>query len=213
MLELKAAGMQRLSSEPPYCVAHGSGRASRTPRTAAINGIPDYRVPQMSQMHPNLVRASGLKLNIKKSQTTEFSTHSIMRYGLSAARAYTHALALTRVPSDRLLNGSACDQIALDQGLIPSSDFTCLKLSGQCRAGFRIMCYCHKSGRVPVQSMHNPRSRHFGSGWKAVQESVLDCPVRMPGSRVHDLSGRLVQDNQVFISINNSQGQVLWFAL
>ncbi len=146
-------------------------------------------------MHPNLVRASGFKLNIKKSQATEFSTHSIMRYGLSAARAYTHALALTRVPSDRLLNGSACDQTALDQGLIPSSDFTCLKLPGQCRAGFRIMRYCDKSGCIPIQPMHDPRSRHFGGGWKVVQESVLDCPVRMSGSRVHDLSGHLVQDN------------------
>ena len=63
----------------------------------------------MSQMHPNLVRASGLELNVKKSQAIEFPVHSIMRYGFSAARAYTHALALTRVSSNRLLNGSACD--------------------------------------------------------------------------------------------------------
>ncbi len=60
-------------------------------------------------MYPNLVRASGLELNIEKSQATEFSIHPIMRYGFSAARAYTHALALTRMPSNRLLNGSACD--------------------------------------------------------------------------------------------------------
>ena len=164
-------------------------------------------------MHPNLVRASGLELNIKKSQATEFSMHSVMRYGFSAARAYTHALALTRVSSNRLLNGSACDQVALDQGLITSSDFTCLELSGQCRAGFRIMRYCHKPGRVPVQSMHDPCPRHFSGSREVVQESVLDRPVRMSGSRVHDLPGRLVQDDQVFVSINDSQGQVLWLAL
>ena len=74
------------------------------------------------------------------------------------------------------------------------------------------MRYGHKSGRVSVQPMHNSRSRHFGGGWKMVQESVLDRPVRMSGSRVHDLPGRLVQDDQVFVSINNSQGQVLWLA-
>lgn len=164
-------------------------------------------------MYPNLVRASGLELNIEKSQATEFSVNSIMRYGFSTARAYTHALALTRMSSNRLLNGPACDQIALDQGLIPSSDFTCLELSGQCRTGFRIMRYRHKSGRVPVQPMHDPRPRHFGGGWKVVQESVLDRPVWMSGSRVHDLPGRLVQDDQVFVDMNNSQGQVLWLAL
>ena len=75
------------------------------------------------------------------------------------------------------------------------------------------MRYCHKSGRVPIQPMHDPRSRHFGGGWKVVQESVLDRPVRMSGSRVHDLPGRLVQNDQVFVSINDSQGQVLWLAL
>ena len=164
-------------------------------------------------MHPNLMRASGLELNIEKSQATEFSMHPIMRYGFSAARTHAHALALTRVSSNRLLNGATCDQIALDQGLIPSSDCTCLELSGQCRAGFRIVRDCHKSGRVPVQSMHNPRSRHFGGGWKVVQEGVLNRPVRMSGSRMHDLPGRLVQDDQVFVSINDSQGQVLWLAL
>jgi len=164
-------------------------------------------------MHPNLVRASGLKLNIKKSQTTEFSMHSIMRYGFSAARAYTHALALTGVPSNRFLNGPTCDQVALDQGLIPSSNFTCLKLPGQCRAGFRIVRYCHKPGRVPVQSMHDPCSRHFSGSREVMQESVLNRPVRMSGGRVHDLPGRLVQDDQVFVNINNSQGQVLWLAL
>ena len=164
-------------------------------------------------MHPNLVCASGLELNVKKSQATEFSMHPIMRYGFSAAGAYTHALALARMPSNRLLDGSACDQIALDQGLIPSSDFMCLKLSGQCRTGFRIMRDCHKSGRVPVQPMHDPRPRHFGGRWKVVQESVLDRPVRMSGSRVHDLPGRLVQDDQIFVGINDNQRQVLWLAL
>ena len=213
MLESKAAGMQCLPPESPDCIAHGSGYSSRTPRTATINRIPDYRVPQVSQMHPNLVRTASLDLNIKKSQATEFSMHPVVRYGFSAARAYTHALALTRMPSNRLLNGSACDQIALDQGLVPSSDFTCLKLSGQCRAGFRIMRYCHKSGRVPIQPVHDPRPRHFGGGWKVVQESILDRPARMSGSRVHDLPGRLVQDDQVFVGINNSQWQVLWLAL
>ena len=130
MLELKATGMQCLPSKPPDCIAYGSGRPSRTPRTAAINRIPDYRIPQVSQMHPNLVRTSGLKLNIKKSQATEFSTHSIMRYSLSPARAYAHALALTRVSPNRFLNGSTCDQVSLNQGLIPPADFTYLKLSG-----------------------------------------------------------------------------------
>ena len=164
-------------------------------------------------MYPNLVRAPGLELNIKQGQSTEFPAYPVMRYGFSAARAYTHALALTRVPSNRLLNGSACDQIALDQGLIPSSNFTGLKLSGQCRAGFRIMRYRHKSGCVPVQPMHDPRPRYFGGSWKVVQESVLDRSIRVPGSRVHDLPGHFVQDYQVFVSINNSQGQVLWLAL
>ena len=164
-------------------------------------------------MHPNLVCASSLELNIKKSQAIEFSMHSIMRYGFSTTRAYTHALALTRVSSNRPLNGSACNQVALNQGLIPSSDFTCLKLPGQCRAGFRVMCYCHKSGRVPVQSMYDPCSRHFSGSREVVQESVLDRPVWMSGSRVHDLPSCLVQDDQVFISINNSQGQVLWITL
>ena len=164
-------------------------------------------------MYPNLVRASGLELNIKKSQAIEFLMYSIMRYGFSATRAYTHALALTRVPSNRLLDDSSCDQIALDQGLIPSSDFTCLELSGQCRAGFRIVRYCYKPGRVPVQSMHDPCSRHFSGSREVMQESVLNRPVRMSGGRVHDLPGRLVQDNQIFVSINNSQGQVLWLAL
>ncbi len=164
-------------------------------------------------MHPNLVRAPSLELNIKKSQTIEFPMHSIMRYGFSTARAYTHSLALTRVSSNRLLNGSACNQVALDQGLIPSPDFTCLKLPGQCRAGFRIVRYCHKPGRVPVQSMHDPCSWHSSGSRKVMQESVLDRPVRMSGSRVHDLPSRLVQDDQGFVSINNSQGQVLWLAL
>lgn len=75
------------------------------------------------------------------------------------------------------------------------------------------MRYRHKSGRVPIQPMHNPRSRYFGGGWKVVQKSVLDRPVRMPRSRVHDLPGRLVQDDQVFVGINNNQWQILWLAL
>ena len=120
----------------------------------------------MCQMHPDLMCAASAKTNIEQGQAAEFPPNPIMCQGLPAAFTDTHTLTVAWVPPYRRFDRPPRDQFSMHQSLIPPFDLAGLKLSGQCRTGFRGARHRHKPGRITIQSVHNSCPRHFGGVWK-----------------------------------------------
>ena len=198
--------MQCLSPKSSHCVTYGNGYVCWTSCASTVHRISDYWMAQMRQMHPDLMRASGLKTDIEQGQAVEFLPKPIMRHGLPTAFTYAHALPLPRVPPYRGLDRPSCNQFTLDQSLIPPLNLAHLELPGQRRAGFKIMRHRDEPGCVAIQPVHDSCPWHFGGRREVEQEGVLDRPARMSRGRMHDLSGRLVQNNQVIVGKYDVQG-------
>src|SRR5262250_1399382 len=75
--------------------------------TAAVNLIANHRSFQPSEMYADLMRASGLWLNVQQREALETLRHSEARNGRTAAGGHGHARPVARIASDRLIDLAA----------------------------------------------------------------------------------------------------------
>ena len=71
---------------------------------AAIDFIPQHRMPEMFQVHPDLVRAAGMKGAFHQRPSFDLRQDAVIRPGRPSPRDDRHFLALHGMPSDRRLD-------------------------------------------------------------------------------------------------------------
>src|ERR1700754_428168 len=91
--------------EPGNPGAHLSiGHGLVTP--AAVSGVAHYRMLQPLQMHPDLVRPSGLDLHVEQGESFITTAHTVKRERGAPSPHDGHARPIARVARNRLLNAS-----------------------------------------------------------------------------------------------------------
>ena len=160
-------------------------------------------------MHTNLVRATGFQLDPHMGVGTETLKHAVMTHRLLAAFHYRHALALLAVTTDGRVNLAPGGDDTDNDALIDPADTAALQLGDQLRLRLNGLGDHHQTSGVFVQAMHDPRTRYIDDVRYVVQQGIEQSAVGMPGSRVHHQAGRLVDDQDVIVFVNDVQGDVL----
>src|SRR3989304_3446198 len=104
-------------------------------------------------MHPYLVGAAGLRLDLKESVIADIFDDMIISAGSPAPALgyHSHALAVTRISTDRCLDSAIYrSQASFHQHQISLNHGASLKLRGQIGMGCDIFCYQHYPRSLPA---------------------------------------------------------------
>src|SRR5689334_21362236 len=85
-----------------------------------------------------------------------------------------------------------------------------LQLPDQAGLGFRGFCNHQHTAGFLVQTVNNPRARHSAQARSVMQQCVQHGPSPVPAARMHDESGRFVDNNEGFILVNDVKGNCFW---
>src|SRR5215468_689088 len=141
------------------------------PESRPVGVIPHERVPDMSQVDPNLMGAAGLEpardqtgdgLSVGSTVTLD---NLPMGHGLAAALAHRHLVPGMRMPVDRLVDGAARPVgRSPDEGEITARERSgpamVGKLAAQRLVGMVGLGDHHQPGRILVETVHDARPTH-----------------------------------------------------
>ena len=162
-------------------------------------------------MHANLVRTAGLKLTAHERYLRTPQIHHVERLEmrtclLTAGRLDDgHAGAVARITADRRIDGGLFWRFTPDQRQIGPLDRARLQLTheiGLCgqRAGDD-----HQAGGFFIETVHDARARQLSGIGIAMQQAVEHRAAPVACSRVHNQAGRLVDDEQRVVFVDDIQ--------
>lgn len=174
----------------------------------------------MRQVHADLVRASGLQTTFEQTGEgpvwiTELLDETIPRASILPASAQDcHAFAVERVATDRTFDDAfSRPRRAPDDGMISALDSVIGELLGEATHGALVFCRYEKSARILVEAVNDAWSRHSadtGERRTAMGDECVDeGSVRISRSRMHDETGRLFDDDEVFVFVYHVKRDVL----
>ena len=107
MREGQAAGVQPLPGQPQPLGQH---------RVGAVGQVADAGVPDRGHVHPDLVRAAGLEVDIEQRRGPERLDRLVVGDARAAAGDHRELVVGARVPADRGVDGAAARiRMALDE--------------------------------------------------------------------------------------------------
>src|SRR5262252_5717097 len=130
MVEHEPRRVQRLAAETLQRRAELVARTRRQSRSAAVDRVTDERRANVRHVHADLVRATGLELDLAVRVRAEALEHPVARARLAPVVDDRHPRALARMPSDRRVDVAAPGQHALAYTLIRAPDAAALELGG-----------------------------------------------------------------------------------
>ncbi len=177
---------------------------------AAVAAVPDDRMPGRGKVNPDLVSPSRNRPNLEKRKFFQDFFHRIIGQGLPGLFCPDRdALPVSGMPADGPVYFSRHGlKLPPNQPEIDLFDFACLELALELGVGREASGHNHNAGCFLVEPVNNPRpfpvANFFDSG-KMVEKGVDQSPIRHSRAGMDDEAGWLVDDDDVFIAIENIQ--------
>src|SRR5450756_1472240 len=179
--------------------------APRGPR--AVNGVARDGMAQGRQVDPDLVGPAGDEVHFQEGPSTEALANPVPGDGWPSVGDHGHPGPLPRIAPDRRLDPAGGRlYAALDQREVRLLYAARLELRHEAGLG-RVRLGNHdQPGRVAVQAMHDPGpldARDAAVFRVARQERIDHRPAPVPGRRVDDEPGRLVDHQHVRVLVQD----------
>ena len=211
VLERQPLGVQRLSAE----AAQGRHQLGRGPlgqlQAAAVQRITDQRMVDMRHVHANLVGAAGFQAALDQAVRPETLAQAVMGDGALAVLLVAHGLAqaVAHVAADRGIYRAAGHQGAQHHRLVLPLHVVAGQHLHQRGMGRQALGHHHQARGVLVQAVHDAATRQLGQGRIVMQRGVQHGAGAISCARMHHQPGRLVQHQQVFVLVDDVQGDGL----
>ena len=160
-------------------------------------------------MNSDLMGPSGLKTagDPRERLTFNFCTLNaldVCACGFSAtARAYAETQRITRIAFNRAVDHFIFWRNTSGQRPIFALNGPLLQLAHQIKLSVLILSHDHQTGGISVQSVHDTRTRQRSENRIVGKQAVEKCIVPMPGRRMNHETGRLVDDEDVLVLVND----------
>ncbi len=205
--------MQRLAREAFHCLDHGWAGSRRNAEAATVGLVADQRKADMGHVHADLVGAAGFQLDPYMGVRAEALEHPVVADGWLAAVGDRHALAHAAVATDRGVDLATGGDHPDDDALINAADLARLHLLDQLGLRLQGLGDHHQTGGVLVQAVNDTRTRYVDDVWHVVQQRIEQGAAGVPGSRVHDQPGGLVDDHDVVVFVDDIQFDIFCYPL
>ena len=193
--------------EGPIEPLDGTKRRWRVPTGTAIQCVPDDRVSDGAQMHPDLVGATRRDGDFQKGRTSQrFRPGDAGQRRAPTSRPRRDFLTLHWVPTEGEVYAATCLNDAPDEDGVALLDLAFLELSCELGVGAVMLGHHHHSRGSTVQSVDDPRSELAANTAQVsdmVQEGIDECAVRVSRRWVNDHARRLVDHDQVDVVVQD----------
>lgn len=206
MFEFEFGSVQGLARESSNALAQVVVQVFRHQGFVAIDRIADERMVNFRHVHADLVGASGFQLHAQEREFAEAFFDAVMRDGFLAVRAHCHFRAILVMAGHGQVDGVARSDIAVHEGKIGAMHLAVLQLLHQRRMRAQGTRDDHEAAGVLVEAVHDAGARQLPGFGEMVQEGVQHCAARVADSRMNDKPGGLVDYDDVFIGMNDIQG-------
>ena len=183
------------------------------PLFPSVNGIPAYRMPQRPHMHPDLMRPTGQNMNIQQRAPPVLRQCPPFCHRLPAAGIHSHLFPVLFIPVDRLLDPSGgLLHRPFHQRTVMLFNASLSQHPAERGLALIIARNNHQSAGVFIQPVDNARpqlSANSPKGFQMMQQSVDQCTVFMPRSRMNHHPPGLHHNRKICILIDNFKRQVL----
>ncbi len=197
--------MQRLAREGLDRLDHGWAGSRRNTEAPAVRLVANQGETYMGHVHANLVGAAGFQLHSYMGVRAEALEHTVMADRRLAAVGYRHALAHAAMAANgRVDLATGCHHTNHD-ALVDTADLAGLHLLDQLGLRLQGLGHHHQAGGVLVQAVNDTGARHVDDVWHVVQQRIEQRTAGMPGGRVHDQPGRLVDHHDMVVFVDDIQ--------
>ncbi len=208
--QVAVAGRREL--EPPGVQEQPVETVRPAPRRAgAVDRVPGDRVPDRLEMDADLVGPPGDEVELEQGPGAEPLADPVARDRWPAVRDDRHPGPMLRIAADRRLDPPGVrGDTALDEGLVGLLHPAGLELGHQAGLGSIVLGDHQQAARVAVEAMDDPGPAHagdpavFGAAGPA-EQGVDERPRRVSSRRMDDEPGRLVDDEQVVVLVDDAQ--------
>ncbi len=201
--------MQRLMTESAQCISEFVAGASRHRQTATINRVANQCVPDMSEVHANLVRATRFKFYPYMRMRPVPADHAVMSDRLPTAFADRHFFSVGRVAVDRLIDRSASGEHPLADRLILATDFSLRQQVNKFLLYPGIARHQQQSTRTFIQPMNQTGPGQCRELVIEIKQSIDESSLRVAGTRMNDETHRFVDHQQVIVLVNDVERNIL----
>ena len=177
--------------------------------SARVDGVTHNRVPQVLEVHPDLMGPPGVQLQPEQVYDVEPRHHRSVGAGLTALRGNTHPLPVALAPGDRRVDADRTGvQMAPRQRRVAPMHPARRDGGTEPPVGKIGLGDDHETGRVPVEPMDDSRPSFGASGQGSApsDQRVDEGVIPMAGRRVNYQPGRLVDDGKVVVLENEREG-------
>ncbi len=197
--------MQCLAREGFHRLDHGRAGCWRNAEAPAVGLVADQREANVSHVHANLVGTAGFQLDPHVGVRAEALEHTVMADRRLAAIGDRHALAHAAVAADRGIDLAAGSDDANHDALVDTADLARLHLLDQPGLRLQGLGHHHQAGGVLVQAVDDTGARYVDDVRHVVQQCIEQSPAGMPGGRVHNQPGRLVDHHDMVVFVDDIQ--------
>ena len=202
--------MQGLVAEFAQRICQFFAGTCRYREAAAINGVADQGVAQVSEVRTNLVGAAGLEVDPNMAMSAKALNDAVMSNRIPATGANGHFPAVVRVPIQRLIHGPARGQHTPANRLVFAGNLPARQHVAELLLDFAIACNQQQAAGALVQPVNDSGTRQCFQPRVEIQQSIYQGAVRISGTRVHDQPDGLVDHQKVIALIHDLQRNFLW---
>ena len=203
--------------ERPVEVRDGAEVAGHAPVDAAVQRVADDRMADRAQVHADLMRAAGVNRDLRQRQHAAevLGADDARDRRAAAARARRlrrHLLPVRRIAADRRVDAASGQHLAPDEREVFLLDLAVGELARQLLVRRVVLGDDHQPRRAAVEPMHDARALLAADAAQIVdvmQQRVDQRAARVAGRRMHDHPGRLVDDDEVRVLVEDRQRQRL----
>jgi len=197
--------MQCLAREGFHRLDHGRAGCRRNAEAPAVRLVADQREANVSHVHANLVGTAGFQLDPHVGVRAEALEYTVVADRRLAAVGNRHALAHAAMAADRGIDLAAGSDHANHDALVDAADLARLHLLDQPGLRLQGLGHYHQAGGVLVQAVDDTGARYVDDVRHVVQQCIEQCPAGMPGGRVHNQPGRLVDHHDMVVFVDDIQ--------
>lgn len=177
---------------------------------AMIKLVTGQGMAQSREVDTNLMGASRIQARFQIGESREFLEHDKVRAGGPMTNAIDpHAFTVIGIAADRSLNSSlARSNESRSKGTILPAGGASRDLLLEIPPSVVVERHDHETRRVLIKAMHDPRAvglTHVGRGREVSHKGIGQGPSAMSGRRVNDQTGRLVDDRQIGILVDDRE--------
>ncbi len=155
------------------------------------------------KVHANLVCASGLESTSKQRAVAETLPHDEVRNGGLAGGDDGHRRALDGMAPDGCIDAAAASDVAARECKVFAVYASRLQLAHEGGLSGVGLGDDEQTARVLVETMHDAGTGDAGERGGVVQQRVGERSIPVAAARMHDQSGRLVDDEQRGILVHD----------